>query len=444
MMDWLALAYGLPSQFNFKATKGTGGGCMMGSASDAIFSVVVSARHKALKSMGCYPDKGEPQMHPGAALQKLVCYTSMEAHSCIQKAANLALVDIRILTPNDRYQITGDILEAAILDDVAKGLTPFLVIASVGTTGGVCFDELCTVGPIAKKYNMWMHIDAAYAGNAFILPELQHLKWGIEFGDSIDINPYKMINAALELSCLWIKDVETYKQPFIIDATYLIDEFDENDAELIERTNMIDYRHYGIPLSKRMRALKIWLLFRTYGVSGLRERVRNMINLAKYFEKLMRQDSRFEVTNIVELGVVCFRQKPNAESVVMDGIHGTAGGPTYCDEQNMNLLYRLNRSKQIHMCPCELKGVYCLRVSVNYAFATKDDIQRAWKLIQSMYVTRLDEDVSKTIEKDGMPNRSDSFNVSTSAFVKVVADADTETIKKYVCPNFFRFFFFFV
>lgn len=132
-----------------------------------------------------------------------------------------------------------------------------------------------------------------------------------------------------------------------------------------------------------MRALKIWFLFRSYGVTGLQESVRNRIRLAKYFESLVLKDNRFEVTNLVELGVVCFRQKANTESQLADSKRSpSAKGPSYCDEQNKNLLLWVNKSKNIRMCPCTLKGQYNLRISVKYEYATEKDILRAWKTVQ--------------------------------------------------------------
>jgi glutamate/tyrosine decarboxylase-like PLP-dependent enzyme len=397
MMDWTARAFGLPSHFIFEATKGVGGGCLHATASEAIFSVVIAARHWALEKLGCYPTEGERKLHPGEPLQKLVCYTSCETHSSTQKGANLALTPIRILTPNDKYQITGEILEEAIKKDIAAGFIPYLVVASIGSTGGVCFDELATIGPIARKYDMWMHVDGAYGGNSYILPELQHLKYGLEYADSIEINPYKMINSGLEISCLFLRDVEQYKKPWIINATYLIDE-SESESDKMLKTNNIEYRHYGVALSRKMRALKLWFLFRAYGLTGLRERVRNMIKLAKYFEKLVRADDRFEVTNFVELGVVCFSQRENAESRRADASRSPDdAGPTFRVQQNMNLLWRCNKSKKIHLCPCTLKGVYSVRVSVNYPYQTEKDMLRAWTVIQSLYVTTLDKEMEQVL-----------------------------------------------
>lgn len=401
MMDWLGRAFGLPSDFDFEASKGKGGGCILGSASDSIFCAILAARHHAMKKMGCYPsDNSRPLIHPGAALQKLVCYTSCETHSSTPKGANVALVDIVILRPNDEFKITGPILEEAIKKDLANGRVPFLFIGSIGSTGGVCFDDMLSCGPVAKKYGMWIHIDAAYAGNAFLLPEMHHLKHGLEYVDTIEINPYKCLDVAYELSCLWVRDLETYKEPFTIDATYLIDEFEsEDDREL--RINSVDFRHYGIPLTRRLRALKLWFLFRTYGMTGLRDNVRTKIRLSKYLEKLVLADPRFDVVNIVELGVVCIRQRPNDETHRAWAMNPPKEGQnSYLDEQNMNLLHRCNSSRKIHLVPTTLRGIYCIRFAITYVFATEEDILRAWRVVQENYVNKLDIEIENTLHPE--------------------------------------------
>lgn len=207
---------------------GKGGGCITSSASDSIFSVMTAAQHKALKTLGC---------------DLTVCYTSTKVHSFIQEAANLSMVNIRILEPLiiDEFQLTGQILEDAITKDLNEGNVPFMVIATIGSTGGACFDDLQSIGPVAQKCDMWMHVDGAYGGNAFILPEMSHLKNGLEYADSLEINPYKMLQGVIELSYLWVKNVEEYKQPWIINATYLFSESDDETDRLL-KLNEIDYR----------------------------------------------------------------------------------------------------------------------------------------------------------------------------------------------------------
>lgn len=394
MLDWMCNALGLPAHFNFVATNGRGGGCLHSTASEAIFAAVIAARFSALQKLGCYDINGEIVKHPAKDIQKLVAYTSYETHSSTEKAANLAMITIRILQPNEKFELTGEILEKAIQEDVAAGRVPFLVVVSIGSTGGASIDHLMSVGPVAKKYDMWMHVDAAYGGNAFILPENQHLKWGLEYADSIEINPYKMLNSSHEVSCLWLRDIELYKKPHTVPAAnHSIDILEQEPEE--DHRHVIDLCNYGVAINRKCRAFRLWILFRTFGLKALREHVRLIMRLAKFFEKLVREDERFEVCNIVELGVVCFRQIPN------DDTHKSDDMQSFLTKQNTNLLTRINESRKIRLVPTTLRGEYCLRISVGYQHATEKDIMRAWQLIQSMYVTTLDKSAEEVKPKAG-------------------------------------------
>lgn len=313
MMDWFARALGLPSEFIFEDSHGIGGGCLHNSASDAIFSTIVAARHILLKEYG-YHDDQEPQYsqadhHPGQILPKFVAYTSQEAHSCVEKACRLALITLRCLRADSSGSLNGTILEAAILDDQQKNLIPMYCCATLGTPSTCAFDHIPSIGVVCAKYNLYLNIDAAYAGNAMICDDKEWLKDGLEYADSIVINPYKMILGAIDLSCLFVRNTKEYQEPYFINATYLLDEFeDERDEEL--KRNEIDYRHYGIALSRRMRSLKLWFLFRLHGLRGLRQYVINMQFMATTLAGLLKSDGRFEVVNDVKLGLVVFRQIP--------------------------------------------------------------------------------------------------------------------------------------
>lgn len=317
MMDWYARALGLPKEFMFDGSDGKGGGCTHNTASDAIFTTIVAARHIPLKAAGCYPHDeidhtggtNEDAPHPGVHLPKLVAYTSQEAHSCVEKGCRVALCTVRILKPDENNSLTGPILEAAIHVDKSQSLIPFYCCATLGTTGTCAFDDLKTIGPVCKQNNMYLHVDAAYAGNAFICKDMDWLKEGLEYADSIEINPYKLMLGAVDLSCLFLRNVKQYKTPFYIDATYLLDEFHDNTDEEIKK-NEIDYRHYGIALSRRMRSLKLFFLFRMHGLNGLRQYINDIRHMATTFEGLVSADSRFEVVNQVKLGLVVLRQKP--------------------------------------------------------------------------------------------------------------------------------------
>lgn len=299
MLDWYAKALNLPDFFLSKASnpKSIGGGSLQSSASDAIFACMMSARARAIKQL-----KGEDEdTHDSVFLPKLVCYTSSEAHSCVEKAAIMNLVQIRLIKPDENDSMRGDALEKAIKADEALGLVPFFVCATLGTTSQVAFDNLQEIGIVCKKFpSIWFHVDGAYGGNAFLLPEMRYLKAGMELVDSFETNPNKMLLTGFDCTCLWVKDIVKYASAFAVDPVYL-----QHQHE----TAIVDLRHCGVPLSRRFRALKLYFMFRMYGLEKLQSYVRRIIAMGQVIEKLIKADNRFEIKNEVLLGLVCFKLK---------------------------------------------------------------------------------------------------------------------------------------
>lgn len=295
MMDWLSAVLKLPHKFHYKRSKKIGGGCTHNSASDAIFTTIVSARDDHIKKNR---NNDDPKDHPASHIKNLQCYVSSEGHSCVEKCAQIAMVSIRKVQANENHQMTGAELEKAIEEDKANGIVPVYCCATLGTPGTCAFDDLNTIGEVCKKHGLWLHVDAAYAGNAFLAPDLG-LNVGLEHADSIVVNPYKLMLGAADLSCLFFADCKRYIEPFVIDATYLIRDFEDQ----------IDFRHYGVALSRRMRTLKLWFLFECYGADALREHILEVCTHAKTFADKLKEDARFEIINEVKLGIICFRQK---------------------------------------------------------------------------------------------------------------------------------------
>lgn len=182
---------------------------------------------------------------------------------------------------------------------------------------------------------------------------MRRLKNGLEFADSFNTNPNKLLLTNFDASAMWVKDVMLLTTALNVDPLYL-----QHDH------NAIDFRHYGIALSRRFRALKLWFVFRSYGILGLQKYIRNHIKLAKLFENMVKQDKRFEVRNEVHLGLVCFRLKR-------------------CDLINRELLARINHSGRFHMTPAMVRGRYIIRFCVTYEYATEEHIINAWEQIKS-------------------------------------------------------------
>jgi aromatic-L-amino-acid decarboxylase len=178
-------------------------------------------------------------------------------------------------------------------DDVARGLVPFFVSTTLGSTACCSFDNLAEIGPVCRRFPaVWLHADGAYAGNAFICPENKHLMDGIQYADSFNTNPNKWLLVNFDCSAYWVRDRIRLTSALIVDPLYL---------QHANSDEAIDYRHWGVPLSRRFRALKLWFVIRKYGIEGLQSYIRNHCRLAKSFEALVKKDSRFEVVNEVKV-----------------------------------------------------------------------------------------------------------------------------------------------
>lgn len=199
--------------------------------------------------------------------------------------------------------------------------------------------------------NIWLHVDAAYAGSAFICPEYRYLMKGIEKADSFNFNPHKWMLVNFDCSAMWLKDPSWVVNAFNVDPLYL-----KHDMQ----GSAPDYRHWQIPLGRRFRSLKLWFVLRLYGIENLQGHIRKQIALAHYFEELCNKDERFEVTEEVLMGLVCFRLKGS-------------------NEINEALHKKINANGIIHLVPSKIKGNYFLRMAVCSRFSERKDIELSWK-----------------------------------------------------------------
>lgn len=329
----------------------SGGGVLLGSASECVLVSMLAARGRAIANY----KKTVCMEEDGIILTKLVAYTSKLAHSCVEKAAMISLCKIRFLEVDENYSLRGETIERAMQQDIANGLIPFYACGTYGTTGCCSFDNIPEIGVVCKKYNVYLHVDAAYAGNALICQELRKLMPGLELVDSFSSNPNKWMLVNFDSSCLWVKDKYTLTRALSVDPVYL---------QYRQMDKAIDYRHWGIPLSRRFKSLKLWFTIRSYGVDGLQNYIRGHVKLAKEFEKLLLSDKRFEIFGSVTLGLVCFRLK----------------GP---DILSKNLLTLLNESGKVQLTPTIVNDKYIIRFSVNSKKASLADILNSWGIIQA-------------------------------------------------------------
>ncbi|XP_015422358.1 PREDICTED: aromatic-L-amino-acid decarboxylase [Myotis davidii] len=248
--------------------------------------------------------------------------------------------------------------EAFLAEKGGAGGGVIQVVATLGTTPCCSFDCLSEVGPLCNWEDLWLHVDAAYAGSAFICPEFRHFLDGVEFADSFNFNPHKWLLVNFDCSAMWVRKRADLTGAFKLDPVYL--RHGHQDSGLIT-----DYRHWQLPLGRRFRSLKMWFVFRLYGVTGLQAHIRKHVQLAREFEAAVQRDPRFEICAEVTLGLVCFRLK----------------GP---NKLNEDLLDRINGAKEIHLVPCHLRDKFVLRFAICSRTAESAHVQQAWAHIQAL------------------------------------------------------------
>ncbi|XP_046743090.1 histidine decarboxylase isoform X2 [Diprion similis] len=349
VMNWLGKMIALPEEFLHSPGR-SGGGVIQTTASEATLVCLLAARTRAIKDN----QKIHPEESASNINARLVGYCSDQAHSSVEKAALIGLVQMRYVESDENLSMRGDKLADAIERDRKAGLVPFFVCATLGTTGACSFDSLKEIGPICAKHALWLHIDAAYAGSAFVCPEFRSWLQGIEYADSFAFNPSKWLMVHFDCTAMWVKSSQALHRTFNVEPLYLKH---ENSGLAI------DYMHWQIPLSKRFRALKLWFVLRNFGITGLQKHIREGVRLAQKFEALVLGDARFEIPAPRHLGMVVFRLR----------------GDNSLTER---LLKRMNSRGRVHCVPAALHGKYVIRFTVTSTRTTGDDILRDWTEIR--------------------------------------------------------------
>ncbi|XP_066901133.1 3,4-dihydroxyphenylacetaldehyde synthase 2 [Halyomorpha halys] len=353
VLDWLAKMMDLPD-FYLASSNGPGGGIMQTSGSEGILVALLIAKQKLTRQLL----ENDSSLDENTIRGKLIAYSSDQSNSCVEKAGLLGSMKTRLLPSDKGGRLTGATLLDAITEDKEAGLIPCFVVATLGTTGTCAFDDLSEIGPICHKEGIWLHVDAAYAGAAFICPEYRYLMKGIELSDSVNMNPHKWLLVNFDCSVFWIKDRRYIQEAFSVDRIYLRDR-----GECIEKWAP-DFRNWEISLGRRFRALKLWFTLRLYGVSGLQDYIRNHILLAKHFESLVRKDARFEIVAPASMGLVCFRMN----------------GP---NKLTSDLLKILTESKEIFMNQGKFGEKNFIRYAICSRIMCEGDVDRGWEIISS-------------------------------------------------------------
>ncbi|KAK6919484.1 Pyridoxal phosphate-dependent decarboxylase [Dillenia turbinata] len=353
VMDWFAQMLKLPKSFMFSDT---GGGVIQGTTSEAILCTLIAARDRALECIGV------------DNIGKLVVYGSDQTHSTYTKACKLAGIvpsNIRsVPTKIDNFfTLSPELLKKTIEADVADGLVPLYVCATVGTTSTTAVDPVEAIASVAKDYGIWVHVDAAYGGSACICPEFRHYLNGVEQIDSLSLSPHKWLLSYLDCCCLWVKNPGLLVKALSTNPEYL-----KNKAS--ESQSVVDYKDWQVGTGRRFKALRLWLIFRSYGVANLQSHIRSDVRMAKMFEGFIKLDPRFEIVVPRRFSLVCFRLNPGWSDLQK------------VERLNRKLLEWLNSTGRVYMTHTIVGGVYMLRFAVGATLTEERHVIAAWKLIR--------------------------------------------------------------
>ncbi|VAX28402.1 Aromatic-L-amino-acid decarboxylase [hydrothermal vent metagenome] len=353
-LDWLRQMIGLPKEF---------WGIIYDLASSSSMHAIIAARENiegySIREKGFGGVKDMPRLR---------LYSSEQAHSSIDKGAILAgvgLEGIRKIPVDDKFRMIPSELEKAIKEDRANGWLPFCVVATVGTTSTTSIDPVNEIAEITQKENLWLHVDAAHAGIAAIVPEMQKILKGCEHADSIVVNPHKWMFMPIDISVLFTKRKEILKRAFSLVPEYL--KTDEDD----EVTNFMDY---GIQLGRRFRALKLWFVIRYFGTGGLIEIIREHLRLAQNLKTQIDEDPHFERLAPVPLSTICFH-----------AIHSKYNDIEGLNKFNKELMDRLNNTGEVFLSHTILNGIFTIRIVISGLRTKEKHVNEVWDLIKSEY-----------------------------------------------------------
>lgn len=348
VMQWLGEMIGMPKNFT---------GVIQDTASTATLTALLMAREQ-VTNFGVNESGFDGQ-------ETYTVYCSAETHSSIEKDVKIAgfgRKNLHKIDYDDEFAMRPDKLEEAIRKDLEKGNKPVCVVATIGTTGSTAIDPLCEIADICSRYEVFLHVDAAFAGTALLLPEMRRMIGGIEQVDSFVFNPHKWMFTNFDCSAFYVKDEALLVKTFEITPEYLKTPEDER---------VKNYRDWGIQLGRRFRALKLWFVIRSFGVEGLQEKVRKHIALAQKLKEIIEQEEHFELLAPVPLNTLCFR------------FH-----PSYIDDKdklntlNSSLLDMINKSGELFITHTKLNEKFTLRMVIGNTHVEQRHVDEAWQLIK--------------------------------------------------------------
>lgn len=339
VLDWLVELLGLPEAFR-------GNGVIQDSASSANLCAILAARDR---------------VSPTVDRTKLRAYTSNQAHSSVEKGirvAGLRAEQLRLIDIDADHALRVDALQAAIAEDLAAGLVPFLVVATVGTTSSGAIDPVADIVDAVRRHGLWVHVDAAYAGSAAVVPELRpFLNDGLDGADSWCFDPHKWLLTNFDCDVLYVAD-----RSALISSLSVLPEYLRNEAS--ESGAVIDYRDWHVPLGRRFRAMKLWFVLRSYGAAGVRDHISGHVASAQWLARQIDADDRFERLAPTELSLVCFAHKEG-------------------DDASERVLQAVNASGNAFLTHTRLSGRYAIRVAIGATRTEQRHVEALWDLVRS-------------------------------------------------------------
>jgi aromatic-L-amino-acid decarboxylase len=348
VIDWMRQMLGLSSAWS---------GVINDTASTSTLVALLCARERASHfslSRGGLQAEDQP----------LIVYTSSQSHSSVEKAALLAgfgKQNVRVVAHDSDYAMRADALADAIVDDIRKGRRPCAVVATTGTTTSTAFDPIGAIARVTKAHGLWLHVDAAMAGSAMILPELRHLWQGVEDADSVIVNAHKWLGAVFDCTLYFVRDPEHLVRVMSTNPSYL---------QTAADGRVKNYRDWGLPLGRRFRALKLWFVIREQGVEQLQARLRRDLENARWLTGEIAGTAGWKVLAPVALQTLCVRHEPT-------GLDAEA-----LDTHTVQWAAKLNMSGEAYVTPALLDGRWMVRISIGAELTERAHVAQVWELMQ--------------------------------------------------------------
>lgn len=349
VMQWLGRLMHLPDEFT---------GIIYDTASIGGFTALAAARESlnlGIREHGM----------TGRDLPALRVYITEHTHSHIEKGAialGVGRENVVRIAADDQYRMSPRDLAARLDADIAAGMRPMAVVATAGTTSTTSRDPIEEVVAVTKSRNVWLHVDAAYAGVAAIMPEFRWVLAGAEQADSIVVNPHKWLFVPMDCSALYVRDLELLRRTFSLVPEYL-----RTPEESVR-----NYMDYGLQLGRRFRALKLWFVLRYFGAEGLRKHLRGHIALAAEFAGWVREEPNWEILAPHPFSVVCFRYAPPGRT------------PEELAQLNEAIMEAVNATGEVFLSHTKLGDRYALRLAIGNLRTTREDVAKAWELLRGM------------------------------------------------------------